>query len=345
MARPELPNVATLPLLLLAVWLMAGGAIAGDTACSKVCLAFEFMAPPTPAYAYPPLSFFYGSNDNICYDAIGNITAYLDQPLFKAADSGLISQMVSGFAGGDRSCGPNSIKWCATFASQSDAVTMQETVRRGAEQILNNFFCPAVPGGNCLPQLDVSAVCQPLRPPFPSCECNKKRNVTPLRLVSFPVIEPGRTSKTTLYCFRIGSSRPSVPPSPLHYFHTDFTPSYCSNSARFLYVVIPVCRDSCLNPCTSTYLLKAEIWADDTKRRAVRGTRTTKYRGDPVWGSPSWMAFGENTLKITPLNWTMSEAVGGEICIEISNELQQLSDLCIGGSWCVRVPVPAACVR
>ena len=37
---------------------------------------------------------------------------------------------------------------------------------------------------------------------------------------------------------------------------------------------------------------------------------------------------------VTPLNWGLSEAVGGKICLELVNGVK-LEDVCLGNAWWV----------
>ncbi|GLI65197.1 hypothetical protein VaNZ11_008660 [Volvox africanus] len=302
------------------------------------CAIFKFLSPSPSSGPPPSWSFIDGYDDSICYEAYSNVSTYLDQPLFKALESKKIPDLVSGFIDGDSYCKNDAIMFCARFASRADALVMQDAIREGVRQVMNNYFCAVVPGaygftalssdeytdesGNCFP-LNISVVCQqlPFKPPpaskltthrtaaprdypgpppfgeiFPS-KCAKAPGTTPLHPTPYFIAEPGRSSKTQLYCI-------------------DIKPKSMLKPSR----------------CSSEYLLKVEIWADDSKRSFIKGTRVTKNRGTPIWGQHSWGPTGDNILKVTPLKWTMSEAMGSKICIEVSKEIADLSEICLGDS-------------
>ncbi|GIL87937.1 hypothetical protein Vretimale_6316 [Volvox reticuliferus] len=310
-----------------------------DDSCSA-CAVFEFMHA-TPITDYPSLEFLSSSDDSICQDAYFNVSTYLDQPLFNALEYQTIPDLLSGFVDGDHYCRSDAIMWCARFASRADGLAMQDSILEGVLQVMINYFCAVVPGaygftarssnehtdegGDCFP-LNVSVLCQsspikpllpppafkqkkavaapsnnvPLLPPIDelfTSRCAKAPGTTPLLPSPYFIAEPGRSPKTQLYCF-------------------DIRPKSVLKQSR----------------CSSEYLLKVEIWADDSKRYFVKGTRLTKNRGTPVWGQPSWGSIGDNTLKVTPLKWTMSEAMGSRICIEVSKAITDLSEICLGGA-------------
>ncbi|GIL76534.1 hypothetical protein Vretifemale_6199 [Volvox reticuliferus] len=68
----------------------------------------------------------------------------------------------------------------------------------------------------------------------------------------------------------------------------------------------------------TTNLLKLEFWADDQQRRKVSAIGL-QAAGDKTmtWIAPTWASSGSNTLKVTPVNWSLNQATGGRICLEM----------------------------
>lgn len=80
-------------------------------------------------------------------------------------------------------------------------------------------------------------------------------------------------------------------------------------------------------------LLKAEVWGNDIliQRRKILGIFVTPGNSNVTrLISPSWGSAGEQTLKISPLNWTPEQANGGRICLEL-NDPSSLPGFCNGG--------------
>ncbi|GIL44829.1 hypothetical protein Vafri_2287 [Volvox africanus] len=138
----------------------------------------------------------------------------------------------------------------------------------------------------------IVTMCAPEKVDFPKCFCETKAFATRFAAQPYLTSAPGRPTpkvNTTLYCFTLAV----VEPSPAN--------TYCANT---------------------TVLLKAEIWGNDAplQRRKIialafqeAGSDTLKYI------SPSWGATGDQTLKVSPLNWSAEKADGAKICLELSN--------------------------
>ncbi|EFJ49282.1 extracellular matrix glycoprotein pherophorin-V15 [Volvox carteri f. nagariensis] len=224
------------------------------------------------------------------------------------------------------SCSETQIKVCGTFKSAVETASLQTWVTSRVAHWLSlatgdsssgsGGSCPAflygyrvtvTVGGDgqwptipasCL-SASVSTVCEAQPVPYPKCACNSRPRATPFAAIPLIFKAPGRTSSTTLYCFT-----------------TDVISPYSSTG-------------SC---GSSTTLLKAEIWANEAKRRkvvaiAVQPANST----DLTFHAPTWGAVGEQTLKATPLMWDLTQANGGKICLE----LDKATDL---GSFCNNVP-------
>ncbi len=87
-------------------------------------------------------------------------------------------------------------------------------------------------------------------------------------------------------------------------------------------------------PCANaTTLLKAEIWGNDipTQRRKIIsiGIQASDW-SNMRWQAPSWGKAGEQTLKASPLNWSIAQAEGAKICLELS-DATDLNTFCIYG--------------
>ncbi|GIL52708.1 hypothetical protein Vafri_8516 [Volvox africanus] len=139
-------------------------------------------------------------------------------------------------------------------------------------------------GGGCL-QGQVAVSCDPLPVDFPKCKCDTAVGATPF--FAGPILEklplPGSRINDTLYCFQLYVTTPSDPES--------------------------VCG-------RTTNLLKAEIYADDAQRRKVKNIMV-RHNGanSSRMLATSWAPPGEQTLKVTPLNWNLEQAHGASICL------------------------------
>ncbi|EFJ49422.1 extracellular matrix glycoprotein pherophorin-V36 [Volvox carteri f. nagariensis] len=132
------------------------------------------------------------------------------------------------------------------------------------------------------------AACDPVSLNWPKCSCNTDRGSTPFYVSPFLNTMPGRTENTTLYCFQLAVREPAYPQGK------------CGKT---------------------TSVLKAEILADDARRRKIRAIGLLP--ADAVsmrWISTSWATSGEDTLKVTPLNWSKDQADGAKICLELSSD-------------------------
>lgn len=91
-----------------------------------------------------------------------------------------------------------------------------------------------------------------------------------------------------------------------------------------------LCKQMANNTCANaTTFQKVEFYANETMRRSVTGFVVTPKGGPSVGISSSWGATGENTLKATPLGWSIAQANGGEICLELAKRVA-LSEFCLG---------------
>ncbi|EFJ49007.1 extracellular matrix glycoprotein pherophorin-V42 [Volvox carteri f. nagariensis] len=252
-------------------------------------------------------------DDNVCSavqeQIASNITAQI-------RSLGLLP-MIANFTADPIRCEGQGISVCGTFFSASDAKKLEPWVRLQAPSWLGSLVgdCSPIFAGlsfrittdsnKCL-TVNAGLSCSEDEVAFPSHKCSKEKYTTPFYAMPSATNQgPGRLSNTNLYCFR--------------------TAIIASDD----YLVE--------GPCSSgTTLNKAEIWADQNLRRQVRGFRLTPNGGYPLWKSASWEAMGGNRLKVTNINWGLSEAHGGEICIELKN-ITSLSSLCLGdhpGTWC-----------
>ncbi|GIL64053.1 hypothetical protein Vafri_18032 [Volvox africanus] len=223
------------------------------------------------------------------------------------------------------SCETNQLKVCGDFASDVEGGKLRAFIDDMAIQWLSqvtgdlttscpialaNYTVTVTVGGNgsdpaVLPSSCLDAVkstaCKPNPFPFPKCVCNTTQGISPFT-PDGPITQlNGRKSKSLLYCFSIKTHTP-----------------------------IP-------GPCSSaTILQKVEFWANEAVRTKVLGF-SLKPTGASSWKniSATWGGKGEETLKATPLNWTLAQADGGTVCMEVDRSVA-LDQLCLG-------PTPNTC--
>ncbi|EFJ39590.1 extracellular matrix glycoprotein pherophorin-V39 [Volvox carteri f. nagariensis] len=236
--------------------------------------------------------------------------------------------MVVNFTVDPTRCQPTKVSVCGSFVSQEEARKLEPWAALQSPFWLDSLVgqCNAVNSGlsfllrsetdNCLKVITEKTDCKDtVNVTFPPCKCDNRKYATPFYVVPTPATqEPGRDPWTNLYCFK-----------------TKVAP-----------------KESVIaGPCNSSSTLhKAEIWADMSLRRQVRGFRLTPSGGTPRWASTSWGPSGANQLKATNINWSSSAAQGGEICIELKNTTT-LSQLCLGdrpNTACVVLKTHAPCV-
>ncbi|GLC36445.1 hypothetical protein PLESTM_000447300 [Pleodorina starrii] len=220
--------------------------------------------------------------------------------------------MLVNFTANPLLCEPGAIHVCGTFYSEHDARQLEPWMRLQAGFWLRYLAgdCNAVTAGynfriqsnpkDCL-DVDAGWTCAPENTTFPPCKCEHGKYKTPFFVNRAVTEQPGRTNQTTLYCFGTRVAK-----------------------WNYAFVADGPCADS-------KTLRKAEIFADYSLRKQVRGFRLTPSGGVPRWAATSWGPRHANQLKATTLNWGMSEADGGEICIEVKNPTT-LKDLCLGDS-------------
>ncbi|EFJ47810.1 hypothetical protein VOLCADRAFT_91798 [Volvox carteri f. nagariensis] len=241
---------------------------------------------------------------------------------FTTIVSALNLTMSTAFAVDPSKCLPTTITVCGTFDEKPVIIDqLADSMKYAVDAVvrdLMNEFCALSSGmsvfldtdGNCFDVLsssqstrrlfdlspqstrrlfDLSSPWSCSRPPtpFPMCKCNQRVGITPFYSPSSISMEPGRLPSTTLYCFII-----------------DQVPN------KFLKTV-PSCGPTGV-------LDKVEVYADEKRRRNITGIRVTPSGGPTRWLSPSWGANGTNTLKVTPLSWNTTRAVGSSVCLELT---------------------------
>ncbi|GIL56712.1 hypothetical protein Vafri_11957 [Volvox africanus] len=109
-------------------------------------------------------------------------------------------------------------------------------------------------------------------------------------------------------------SRQSSPPTN---HHDDFI--LHSNGYSFTHMVQIIIF--LISPCGRTdKLFKAEIWGDDKQRQKLKGIAVQPAGAKNLtYRSPSWGAPGDQTIKVSQLNWTQQQADGGQICLELDS--------------------------
>ncbi|GLI64960.1 hypothetical protein VaNZ11_008366, partial [Volvox africanus] len=216
------------------------------------------------------------------------------------------------------SCSSHQVKVCGLFASNAEGAKLQPWIEaRVADWLsvvtdlttcpafLNGYDVTVATGGDGQwPNLPASCLnatravaCRPQKIPFPKCACNTQYQITPFAALPVLFKAPGRKNTTSLYCFI-----------------TDVVTPYDVNS-----------------PCGSTSgLMKAEIWANETQRYKVIAVGVQPGDSDTLsFRAATWGAKGEQTLRVTPLNWNPAQAKGGKICLEVDGSTS-LTTLCNG---------------
>ncbi|GLC40544.1 hypothetical protein PLESTB_000046700 [Pleodorina starrii] len=212
-------------------------------------------------------------------------------------------------------CTDNKLQVCNRFATAEEGAKMENSIHdllrywygtmadpckaynRGAYKI-SGQVSNGVDDTGCLNSM-VAVSCDPPLADFPKCKCDTIAGATPFYALPYLEQAPGRTNSTTLYCFQLIVREPWDPESA------------CGKT---------------------TTLLKAEVYADDTRRRRIRGLAIKSAKAAvPRFVSPSWSSSGENTLKFSSLNWSLEEAHGAKLCMEIDNAFG-VGPFCFGGS-------------
>ncbi|GIM01232.1 hypothetical protein Vretimale_6037 [Volvox reticuliferus] len=217
------------------------------------------------------------------------------------------------------SCVNNQLKVCGDFASDVEGGKLKAYIDDMAIQWLSqvtgdlsascpialaNYTVTVTVGGNgddpaVLPASCLEAVksigCKPNSFPFPKCVCNITQGILPFAPDGLITQLDGRKARSLLYCLSFKTLNP--------------IPGPCSNGTIFQ---------------------KAEFWANEAVRTKVLGF-SLKAAGASSWKniSATWGGKGEETLKATPINWTLAQANGGTVCMEVDRSVT-LDQLCLG---------------
>ncbi|GLI60398.1 hypothetical protein VaNZ11_002548 [Volvox africanus] len=236
------------------------------------------------------------------------------------------------------SCSDTLMKVCFTFASDEEGGKLQSQAEfflyifpgklleafelQGCSAVIDGYVFSLIVGGDgndpltdtgCFQYFQSFSCAMPGGSGKPNCTCITQAGTTPFGAQKALTELPGRKTTTVLYCFETAAA------FKMSSYHAVVN----GNEYDF---------------CNSTTLLrKAEIWADEAQRQAVKGIGVQP-SGSPTMRfiSPSWGAPGTNVVKANQLNWTLEQADGGRICIE----LVRGTDL---SSFCNTVGRPAIC--
>ncbi|GIL69804.1 hypothetical protein Vretifemale_614, partial [Volvox reticuliferus] len=208
-------------------------------------------------------------------------------------------------------CEDTKITVCTTFLSAADAQKMgQDWVDEKTKELLAYVVPSACPAyldgytvsvtvddstgvGGCLSSA-AAVSCQLGPVPFPKCECDTSRLSTPFVVSPTMYRLPGRTKNTNLFCFTLDVRTPN-------------NKGYCGKT---------------------TSLLKGEVWGNEDLRRQIEGIGVQPAGADKLsFRSPSWGPVGDQTLKVTPLNWSLAQAKNATICLELTKGTD-LGDFC-----------------
>ncbi|GIL82129.1 hypothetical protein Vretifemale_11064 [Volvox reticuliferus] len=230
-------------------------------------------------------------------------------------------------------CSDTVIRACWAFNSPSDAAKLQEWAKEvlvawhdAAVGLDTSDSCrpwligyqmevvigglgtfPAVPLGDInanftqdAPADVANTVCAPnlSKVNYPKCTCNTTVFGTKFGVDPWIYMYPGRRRTTTLYCFTVLVVNASDPTSP------------CGSTNK---------------------LFKAEIWGDDTQRKKLKGIAVQPAGAKNfTYRSPSWGAPGDQTIKVSQLNWTPQQAHGAQICLELDSTTN-MDSFCVYG--------------
>ncbi|GIL67820.1 hypothetical protein Vafri_21084 [Volvox africanus] len=133
---------------------------------------------------------------------------------------------------------------------------------------------------------------------YPKCTCNTTVRNTQFGVENWVYTYPGRKPTTTLYCFTVQILNATDPTSP------------CGRTDK---------------------LYKAEIWGDDKQRQKLKGIAIQPVGAKNfTYRSPSWGGPGDQTIKVSQLNWTPQQAKGSKICLELDSTTD-LDSFCLFG--------------
>ncbi|GIL56749.1 hypothetical protein Vafri_12022, partial [Volvox africanus] len=140
-------------------------------------------------------------------------------------------------------------------------------------------------------------------PDYMNCTCNTKKGILPFTsFTSYAAPQPRlKPSNTTEYCFSIG--------------------------------ILPQDKIQESNCSGIDTLLKVGWNADYKLRQAVKAINLYPKGAEaksiqPTWGGPT--VFGPDSLRATNINWSVAQANGSRICVEVQNP-KTFWDLCYGG--------------
>ncbi|GIL61851.1 hypothetical protein Vafri_16251, partial [Volvox africanus] len=212
------------------------------------------------------------------------------------------------------------IKVCFTFLSAQDAALLQpylgdwalawtSVISDGCPSYLSGYFVAAsagpdgdpfnVPPGGCWSQTPTGAACAPAALPkgYPVCECVNRSRATPfVASPAITVISPGRKNFTKLFCFNISVATPTNPKAG------------CGRS---------------------TILRNVEFYAEDSQRPRVKGVGLKPAGAASMsFYSEIWGPVGDQTLKTPVLNWNITQANGGQVCLEVEY-ITDLNTFCV----------------
>ncbi|GIL58042.1 hypothetical protein Vafri_13242 [Volvox africanus] len=126
-----------------------------------------------------------------------------------------------------------------------------------------------------------------------NCSCDYNPGSTPF--VATGAVTTTVNAKSTTYCLPITTT-------------TDYVPSGCGAVDK---------------------LLKIEMYAKQSLSSAIKSLSLVPASGKPVTLAASWNGANSNTLKWTPINWSVAQASNAKVCVELK-EGTSLSDLCFG---------------
>ncbi|GFR50004.1 hypothetical protein Agub_g12144 [Astrephomene gubernaculifera] len=267
--------------------------------------------PPSPPPPSPPPP----CSACLTWEVVGNL-AFFDNVdncnVASAAIKSILSsfktskKIISGFD--TATCNGNYVQTCGSFWSVEAGAQVANALQGvGSGFVVSPVFgyttdCPAVLAGYAVRLVSNNAVCANVQidapacaPPtttFPFCVCNKESGATPFALQRQITETVGVNTNT--YCVGVESVTPNA--------------GKCGQQ---------------------TVMKKAEFYFDQTKRFQLVSINVRYNNGTSFGRSQSWGPTGDNTLKVSDLNWSAADvaALEPEICFELkkTTTLEQFS--------------------
>ncbi|GIL64046.1 hypothetical protein Vafri_18027, partial [Volvox africanus] len=211
-------------------------------------------------------------------------------------------------------CSELIVSTCATFSSTLDAQQLSIL----AKAMLSQWTAAAAGGSVCRPELEgyeVSVYTSDESCLFftSSIGCHVPAAVFPNRT-------------------RCNATQGTLPVvlDPRYYLRPELSPDQPTSSFCFMFGAIPqdqIVPSTC--GVANDKLTKVEWYANQTMGSWIKSISLHPHAGSMMLIQPSWAETG-NTLRAPSINWTVDQANGAMICINVLKP-KTLDDICLGG--------------